>query len=55
MLSFFADECIVLVDDGGWKDPNAATFKGLADSGLTVDYYMTLWSGRESDCGDRGF
>ena len=52
---FFADECIVLVDDGGWKEPNAATFKGLADSGLTVDYYMTLWSGRESDCGDRGF
>lgn len=52
---FLADECIILIDDIAWTNPNAATFKGLADSGLTIQYYITLWSGKESDCSDRGF
>lgn len=50
-----ADECIIVVDDFSWPDVNRGTMNGIKDSGLKVDYFMTLWSGRESDCSNRGF
>jgi len=50
-----ADECIVVIDDFSWNDVNKGTLDGIRDSGANVSYFMTLWSGIESDCGERGF
>jgi len=50
-----ADECIVVIDDFSWSDVNRGTLDGIKDSGAKVQYFMTLWSGVESDCGERGF
>ena len=50
-----ADQCIVVVDDFSWFDVNKGTMDGIRDSGLKVEYFMTLWSGVESDCSEKGF
>lgn len=52
---FLADECIIIVDDTDWEEPNAGTMKGLKQSGLEIKYIATLSSGIRSDCGERGF
>ena len=52
---FLADECIVVVDDFSWSEVNRGTMDGIRDAGLKIEYFMTLWSGKESDCGEQGF
>ena len=52
---FLADECIVVVDDFSWSEVNRVTMDGIRDAGLKIEYFMTLWSGKESDCGEQGF
>jgi hypothetical protein len=55
IVPFLADQAIIVVDDGIWEEPNAGTMKGLMESGLNIDYLVTLDSGVRSDCSDRGF
>lgn len=50
-----AEEAVIIVDDASWLDPNRGTMDGIRDSKLNVHYMMTLWSGIESDCSDRGW
>lgn len=55
LCKFFAEECIMLVDDWSWSPVNKGTMDAIRDEGLKVEYMMTLWSGVESDCSDRGW
>jgi len=50
-----ADECIIVVDDFSWFEVNKGTMDGIRDSGIKIEYFMTLYSGIESDCGQNGF
>lgn len=52
---FLTDDAIVIVDDFSWKDPNEGTMDGIRDAGLKIKYMMTLYSGQESDCSEKGF
>lgn len=52
---FLADESIMLVDDFSWAEVQQGTWDGIRDAKLNVAYCMILWSGIDSDCGDRGF
>lgn len=52
---FFADECIVVVDDFDWDEPQQGTWDGIREAGLKIKYAATLSSGVRSDCGERGF
>jgi len=52
---FFAEECIMIIDDFDWDEPQQGTWDGIRESGLKITYGATLSSGIRSDCGDRGF
>lgn len=52
---FFADECIVIVDDFMWNEPQQGTWDGIREAGLKIKFAVTLDSGVRSDCGERGF
>lgn len=52
---FFADECIVVVDDFMWDEPQQGTWDGIREAGLKIKFAVTLDSGVRSDCGERGF
>src|SRR6185312_12366008 len=52
---YLANECIVVIDDTDWEEPNGGTMKGFKQSGLNIEYIATFSSGIRSDCSERGF
>jgi protein O-GlcNAc transferase len=52
---FFAAECILVVDDFDWDEPQQGTWDGIREAGLKIKYAMTLSNGVRSSCSETGY